>query len=233
MESCRPRIILSAAMSADGKIATVSGDSKLSSRRDSVRVHKLRSRVDAILIGKNTAVRDDPLLTVRLARGKNPIRVILDSSGGLPPTSKILKTCHDVPTIIAVSKKIPQRRLSRLRSLPVEVVVAGQNTVSLRLLMGTLAKKGIKSVLVEGGGTVNWALFKDGLFDELYIAVSPFIVGGARAVPLVGGRGFGTVAGSARLSLVSAARLGDHVVLHYKRAPPAGPRAAPTRAGAF
>ncbi len=79
MEKSKPYVILSAATSIDGKIATRTGDSKLSSKQDSVRLHKLRSKVDAILVGKNTVLRDNPFLTVRYARGKNTIRIILDS----------------------------------------------------------------------------------------------------------------------------------------------------------
>ena len=81
MEKSRPYVILSAAISIDGKIATRLGDSKLSSKKDRIRLHKLRSKVDAILVGKNTVHRDDPLLTVRYAKGKNPTRIILDSQG--------------------------------------------------------------------------------------------------------------------------------------------------------
>lgn len=81
MENSRPRIILSTAISIDGKIATKTNDSKLSSKEDIKRLHKLRSKVDAILVGKNTVSRDDPILTVRYAKGKNPIRIILDSQG--------------------------------------------------------------------------------------------------------------------------------------------------------
>lgn len=217
MASSRPRIILSAAMSADGKIATFSGDSELSSKKDRVRVHKMRSRADAILVGKNTVLRDDPLLTVRLTKGKNPTRIILDSSGSIPLDSKILKTCSKVPTIIAVSKNIPKRRLACLEGLPVDIVVAGEKSVNLRTLMRILFKRNIKTVLVEGGGTVNWAFLKDGLFDELYLAVSPFVIGGTGAVSLVEGKGFGTVKRSIRLSLNSVVRLEDHLILHYTR----------------
>ena len=81
MEKSRPRVILSGAISVDGKIATSKNDSKLSSQKDIQRLHKLRSSVDAILIGKNTVSRDNPLLTVRHVKGKNPIRIILDSKG--------------------------------------------------------------------------------------------------------------------------------------------------------
>ena len=102
MEKFNPYVILSAAISIDGKISTKIGDSKLSSKSDSVRLHRLRSKVDAILIGKNTLLQDDPLLTVRYTKGKNPIRIILDSTGSIPTNSKIIKTSNDVQTIIAV-----------------------------------------------------------------------------------------------------------------------------------
>jgi len=105
MENYRPRIILSAAITLDGKLATRTGDSKLSSKKDKIRVHKLRSKVDAILIGKKTVEIDDPLLSVRGIKGKNPIRVVLDSCGTINTNSRILRTCSKIPTIIAVSKK--------------------------------------------------------------------------------------------------------------------------------
>ena len=92
MEKFNMHIILSAAISIDGKISTRSNDSKFSSKEDIIRLHKLRSKVDAILIGKNTLLRDDPLLTVRHTKGKNPIRIILDSKGTISKNSKIIKT---------------------------------------------------------------------------------------------------------------------------------------------
>lgn len=219
MGGSRPRVILCAAVSADGRMATASGDSRLSSREDIARVHRLRARADAILVGRNTAMADDPLLTVRLARGKNPTRVILDSAASLPETLRIFRTARCVRTIIAVSANAPEERLARLGRLPVEVAVAGRSRVSIRQLLKILARKGIGTVLVEGGGTVNWSFVKDGLFDELYLTVSPYLVGGTGAPPLVAGDGFKTVGGSCRLALVSSRRLKDHIVLHYKREP--------------
>ena len=111
MENYRPRIILSAAITLDGKLATRTGDSKLSSKKDKIRVHKLRSKVDAILIGKKTVEIDDPLLSVRGIKKKNPIRVILDSSGTISTNSRILRTCSKIPTIIAVSKNAGNKNL--------------------------------------------------------------------------------------------------------------------------
>ena len=92
MEKSNIHVILSAAFSIDGKISTRTNDSKLSSKEDKIRLHKLRSKVDAILIGKNTLLQDDPLLTVRHIKGKNPIRIILDSKGTIPINSCLLYT---------------------------------------------------------------------------------------------------------------------------------------------
>ncbi len=135
MEKSRPHVILSAATSIDGKIATKTGDSKLSSKQDSVRLHKLRSKVDAILVGKNTVLRDNPLLTVRHTKGKNPTRIILDSKGILSKKSKILQTSNKIPTIIAVSEKISKSNFDKLHKFPVEVIVAGRNSVNIKLLL--------------------------------------------------------------------------------------------------
>ena len=122
MEKSNMHIILSAAISIDGKISTRTNDSKLSSQEDSTRLHKLRSKVDAILIGKNTMLQDDPLLTVRHTKGKNPTRIILDSKGTISKNSKIIRTSDKIPTIIAVSKKISKANLSKLKKLPVEII---------------------------------------------------------------------------------------------------------------
>ena len=134
MEKSNLYVILSAAISIDGKISTRTNDSKLSSKEDSIRLHKLRSKVDAILIGKNTLLQDDPLLTVRHTKGKNPIRIILDSKGTISINSKIIKTSNEIPTIVAVSKKISKVNLLKLKKLPIEIIVAGENSVNLKLL---------------------------------------------------------------------------------------------------
>ena len=135
MEKFKPYIILSAAISVDGKIATKTGDSKLSSNQDLHRLHKLRTKVDAIIIGKNTLMHDDPLLTVRYTKGKNPIRIILDSKGEISIKSKILQTSVKVPTIIAVSKKITKSNLQKLNNFPVQVIVTGEKSVNIKSLL--------------------------------------------------------------------------------------------------
>ena len=215
MEKFNMYVILSAAISIDGKISTRSNDSKLSSQEDSIRLHKLRSKVDAILIGKNTLLQDDPLLTVRHTKGKNPTRIILDSKGTISKNSKIIKTSDKIPTIIAVSKKISKVNLSKLKKLPVEIIISGENSVNLKLLMKKLSTKKIETILVEGGGTVNWEFIKNNIFDELIITLSPYLIGGNDATSLVEGKGFSKIDNSPNLKLKSVKRLKNHLVINY------------------
>ena len=217
MAKFNPHVILSAAISIDGKISTRMGDSKLSSKEDSVRLHKLRSKVDAILIGKNTLLQDNPLLTVRYTKGKNPTRIILDSKGTIPINSKIIKTSNEISTIIVVSKKISKTNLLKLQKLPIEIIVAGENSINLKLLLKKLSSKKIKTVLVEGGGTVHWEFIKNNLFDELIITLSPFLIGGENAISFVEGRGFEKISNSPTLKLTSIKRLKNHLVLNYTK----------------
>ena len=213
----RPYVILSAAISIDGKIATKTGNSELSSKEDKIRLHKLRSKVDAILIGKNTILQDDPLLNVRYSKGKNPIRIILDSRGIIPNHSKILQTSNDIPTIIAVSKKISKTNYSKLHNFPVDVIVVGENSVNIKLLLKKLANQKIQNILVEGGGSVNWEFIEKNLFDEMIITVSPFLIGGSNSTSFVQGKGFSKISNSPNLTLKSVKKLKNHLVLRYVR----------------
>jgi len=217
MATYRPKIILSAAISLDGKITTRTGDSKLSSKKDLIRLHKLRSKVDAILIGKNTVKKDDPLLTVRYCKGKNPTRIILDSLGTISINSKILQTSNRVKTIITVSKKIPKKNLQKLEKFPVDVIVIGEDRVNIKSLLQNLGTKKIKTILVEGGGSINWEFIKNNLVDEFFITITPYVLGGTDAISLVQGQGFDTILKSTKLRLISIRRLQNDVVLHYKK----------------
>ena len=216
MESFRPYVIFSAAITLDGKLATRTGDSKLSSKADKNRIHKLRSKVDAILIGKNTAKLDDPILSSHNTKKKNPIRIILDSNATIRTNSKILKTCSKIPTIIAVSKKARKKDLQKLEKFSVQVIVCGDYRVNIKKLLGILKKKGIKNILVEGGGTTNWAFVKENLVDEAIITITPYLVGGMTATTLVDGDGFSTITKSIRLKLKNVTKMKNEVILHYE-----------------
>src|SRR5713226_7366590 len=215
MVKSRPHVILSAAMSIDGKIATRTGNSELSSRKDLLRVHKLRANVNAILVGKHTLMIDDPSLTVKYVKGKNPIRIILDSEGSIKSTSKIIKTCKMIPTIIAVSEKITQKNIIRLESRGLEVIKCGQKKIDLKKLLHILRKKNIKRLLVEGGGTTNWSFIKDGLVDEMIITITPYVLGGSSAISLVQGEGFDKISHAPLMKLKKISRIKNELVLHY------------------
>lgn len=217
----RPYVIINAAMSVDGKISSVGNDSRLSSKHDLVRAHRLRSMVDAVMVGINTVIIDDPMLNVRYVEGKegsNPSRVVVDSHARINPASKIMSTCKSIPTIIAVSEHADQGRVERLRGMGATVIVVGRDRVDLRMLLKWLRGIGIGKVLVEGGGELNWSLLKEGLVDELMVTVVPVVLGGRDARTLVEGEGFLRVEEGRRLMLIDVNRMHEsgEVILHYK-----------------
>jgi 2,5-diamino-6-(ribosylamino)-4(3H)-pyrimidinone 5'-phosphate reductase len=215
MARSRPHVTLCAAISLDGKIATKTGDSKLSSKKDLAHIHKLRSKVDAVLIGKNTMMRDNPYLTVRYTKGKNPLRVILDSSGKIKSNSKIIQTCRKIPTIIAVSENISETNIARLQRYGLEVIKCGNKRVNLKKLLSILANRKIKKLLVEGGGLTNWSFLKDHLVDEIIVTVTPHIVGGKNAISLVEGDGFKKIIDACKLKIKNIQTRENEIVLHY------------------
>ncbi|MGI0036680.1 MAG: dihydrofolate reductase family protein, partial [Nitrososphaera sp.] len=117
------KVIINGAMTLDGKIATASGDSRISSKDDLVRLHRLRASVDAVVVGISTILADDPRLTVRLARGRNPARIIVDSKGRIPLESQVLRTADDVRTIVAVTGQAPEEKIEKIRGAGAEVLV--------------------------------------------------------------------------------------------------------------
>lgn len=215
MEKSRPKVILSAAMTLDGKIASKTGDSKLSSKQDKIRIHRLRSKVDAILVGSNTVKRDNPLLTTRYTRGKNPIRIILDSHGNINKKSQIIKTSNKIQTIIAVSKSAPKKNITNLKKYPIEIIESGNKMINIKNLLRILYKKKIKTLLLEGGGTVNWEFVKQGLVDEVIITITPYLLGGKKAITLIDGNGFSKIQNAMKLKLKKTSRLGNEIVLFY------------------
>jgi 2,5-diamino-6-(ribosylamino)-4(3H)-pyrimidinone 5'-phosphate reductase len=209
----RPYVILNAAMSLDGKIATVTGDSKISCEEDLDRIHLLRASVDAVMVGLGTVLADNPSLTVRRASGENPLRVVVDSLGKTPPDAKVLDA--SARTIIAVTTKAPKRNVKGLLRRGVQVVAVGKEEVDLKKLLEKLHGLGVQRLLLEGGSTLNWGMLSRGLVDEVKVAVAPYLLGGAEARTLVGGRGFSKVSKSISLKLVSFDWVGEDLLLTY------------------
>lgn len=209
----RPYVILNAAMTLDGKIATVAGDSRISCEEDLDRIHRLRASVDAVMVGVGTVLADDPSLTVRRARGKNPMRVVVDSLAKTPRGAKVLD--GSAQTIVAVSRRAPKRNVGKLRAMGARVIVGGDREVDLPMLLERLYALGVRKLLLEGGSTLNWGMLRQGLVDEVQVAVAPLIVGGAAARTLVGGAGFAKVSDGIEIELKKVSRVGADLLLTY------------------
>lgn len=204
-------------MSLDGKIATRTGDSRMSSTADLRRVHRLRSNVDAIMVGLRTLVTDDPKLTVKFYNAPNPSRVIVDSNAKTPLNTYVVRTARTIPTIVAVTSKASQKKIELLQRKGVTVLVCGKGPhVSLRLLLKSLGSRGIRRLLLEGGGELNWNMLSQGLVDEITVAITPRIIGGTEATSLAGGRGSALVKDGVSLKLISSARYGPDLVVTFK-----------------
>jgi 2,5-diamino-6-(ribosylamino)-4(3H)-pyrimidinone 5'-phosphate reductase len=215
------QVIVNSAMTVDGKIATHQGDSTISSKDDLIRVHKLRDSVDGIIVGISTVLVDNPRLTIRLGRKqpkeKHLTRIIIDSMGRIPLDSQILRTASKIKTIVAVTKLAHMNVRRKIKKTGAIVIVAGTNTVDLKRVLWTIQKMGIKKILVEGGGEINWSLFSLGIVNELIVTIAPKIVGGRQATTLVEGEGYSRVSQGLKLQLkkVRMQNSGE-LVLHYK-----------------
>jgi len=172
-----PFVMLKIAQTLDGKIATVSGDSKWISQKDSRRFsHRLRSQLDAVLVGVNTVIKDNPKLTAREARGRNPFRIVLDSNGRVPLTSNLIRRNQDNKTIIVVADKKAEKKMKDKVEVW-RVGLHGQKGIDLKALLKLAAEKGISSILVEGGRKIFTSFLREKLVDQIYCFVCPKIVG--------------------------------------------------------
>ena len=213
----RPYVILNAAMSLDGKIATYTGDSRMSSPADLRRVHRLRASVDGIMVGMRTLLRDNPKLTVKSARGRKPYRIIVDSNAQTPLTSYVVRTAKEIPTIVAVASRAPKNRIEILEQTGVKVFVCGKGRlVSVKILLRKLRRLGIRKILLEGGGALNWSMLSNGLVDDVSVAITPRILGGEKAVTLVDGKGSPLVRDGVKLKLLNTAKYDPDLVVRYK-----------------
>jgi len=206
----RPRVIINAAMSVDGKIALVGGKRiKISDEEDFRRVHELRNSVDAILVGINTVLMDDPKLTVKekfVEEPKNPVRIVVDSNLRIPSTARVLNDM--AKTIIATTETAQERDLNA------EIIRCGKKNVDLKCLLEELWKRGIRSIMVEGGGTVIYSFLKEGLVDELNVFVGSIIIGG-NAPTLAEDIGARNEDEVIKLKLLECRPLGYGVLLRY------------------
>lgn len=186
-----PYVVMKYAMTADGKIASVSGKSKwISNEQSRHDVQKSRLRYSGIMVGINTVLKDDPMLTCRLENGRNPIRIICDSHLKTPLDSNIVKTAKDVPTIIACLENAGNTQAYEQMGIKIIQTPSDKGHVDLIYLMKKLGEEKIDSILLEGGGELNFSALQSGIVNRIQAYISPKILGGKSAPSPVGGMGF-------------------------------------------
>ena len=210
----QPFVVIKTAMTLDGKIATPEGASRRITGDESLtRVHELRDMYDAIMVGVNTVIADNPQLTARLPNAKNPRRIVLDSHARIPLTAKLL-TENAANTIVAVTASANQEKVATIKDTGATVIVAGEGErVNLPTLMKILGEREICSILTEGGGTVNFSLLQAGLVDKVLAFVAPKIVGGKNALTSFEGDGMAELADAVKLHDVTTETLGEDILI--------------------
>jgi len=214
----KPFVILKTAMTLDGKIATSTGDSKwITSKESRAYVHELRDRVSAIMVGINTVIRDNPMLTARLEHkiGNDPIRIIVDSKGVIPVDSKVFNKDSNAGVIVATTSEIDKDKERWLIENGVKVIKAESKDrrVDLVKLTQELYKLEIDSVLLEGGGTLNASALDSGIVDKVMFFIAPKIIGGKDAITPVEGRGIPVMSEAIKLKDVSLSKFGEDILL--------------------
>lgn len=220
----KPFIFINSAMSLDGKISTSEKRQvKISNEKDMERVDRLRAESDAILVGSNTVAIDDPKLTVkserlrkeRVKKGlpENPLKVMVGSIKEIKFDSDFLDY-GNAEKIIFTTEKEDSEKILRLME-KARVFVLGKKRVDLKKMVSILSDLGVKRIMVEGGGTLNFEMLKEGLVDEIYVAIAPKIFGGRNVPTLADGEGFkeGEIVD---LELIDIEKLDEVIVLRYR-----------------
>lgn len=187
-----PYVVMKYAMTMDGKIATHTGASKwITGEKTREKVHQDRHRYTAIMTGSGTVIKDDPLLTCRIAGGRNPIRIICDSRLTVPIDAQVVTTAKEIPTILATACSQEDKLRPYLESgcKILRVHAAEDGHISLPHLMKLLAEEGIDSILLEGGAALNWSALKAGIVNKVQAYIAPKIFGGVMAKSPVAGPG--------------------------------------------
>jgi 2,5-diamino-6-(ribosylamino)-4(3H)-pyrimidinone 5'-phosphate reductase len=215
----KPYIILSSAMTIDGKIASKSGDPDISDEDDWKEVHKLRTEVDGIMVGKGTILKDNPKLHIKFYEHHGYRRIVVDSNLNIPIDSNVISfQPKTYPTIICTTENIPVDKMKRFEEKNVKILQAGNGArVDLIKLLPLLKKIGLSSILLEGGGTLNWSFIEKDLIDEIYLSVAPWIIGGKDATSLTEGIGFNKMNEAPRFELIEVRSRNNYVILRYKR----------------
>ncbi len=208
-----PFVIIKIAMTLDGKIATPEGESKWITSEESRKVvHKLRSQVDAILTAYGTVIKDNPQLTSRIKRGRNPIRIVIDPELKIPFNYHIY---NPPPKTIAVVKDdfLTAEKERILSNRGVEFITYNSNKVELNWLMNEFGKRGIISLMIEGGSSLNAYAIQQNIGDKIMVFIAPKIIGGKNSYPCVGGNFYRRLNEAIELEGLSIKKLGKDILI--------------------
>ena len=214
----KPYVALKYAMTADGRIATVTGASRwITGEKAREHVHRIRNRYASILVGINTVLADNPMLNCRLPGGVNPLRIVLDSALRIPTTSQLVQTAKEIPLLV-VCGNAPAEKKEQLEKLGAEVLPlpGADGRADLKALVAELGRRGVDSLLIEGGSQVHYSALKAGIVNHIYSYVAPKIFGGEKALGPVSGAGAQQVADAFQLCRRNVQLLGDDILIEYE-----------------
>ncbi|XJZ28827.1 bifunctional diaminohydroxyphosphoribosylaminopyrimidine deaminase/5-amino-6-(5-phosphoribosylamino)uracil reductase RibD [Bacillota bacterium Lsc_1132] len=213
-----PYVTLKSAASLDGKTATVTGESKwITGEAARADVHQLRHEHDAILVGVNTVLKDDPSLTTRLADGgKNPIRVVLDTNLRMPLNAKVIQD-RQAPTWIVTGTDVSKERQQLFEHAGIKLIKMPQQQILVKELLPVLGELGITSLFVEGGAEVNGSFLQDGAFQQLIVYIGAKLIGGRNAPTSFAGEGIATIADAIPLKIKSVQMIGGDIKVVAER----------------
>ncbi|RLJ71100.1 5-amino-6-(5-phosphoribosylamino)uracil reductase [Hydrogenivirga caldilitoris] len=216
----RPYVIIVSEVSIDGKLTLYRGASskELMSLMDEEAyryLHEIRAKVDGIMVGCETVRTDNPSLTVRYVKGKNPTRIIPCSTANVPLDANVLNT-EEAPTIIATTERAPKDRIEKIKEKGAQIIFAGDELVDFDQLLPKLYDMGIKTLMVEGGASINWEFVKRKKVDEIRLIHLPVIVGGENVPTLVGGEGFKKLKDILHLRLRSHFKRGNQLITEWE-----------------
>jgi diaminohydroxyphosphoribosylaminopyrimidine deaminase/5-amino-6-(5-phosphoribosylamino)uracil reductase len=216
-----PFVTLKSATTLDGKIATFTSDSKwITSEEARHDVHKLRNEHGAILVGVNTIIKDNPELTTRIPNGRNPVRVILDSTLKVPLEARVI-TDGQAPTWIFTSNQYSVETKQRLEEMGIKVFVTnGASKVDLQETLAILGEQFISSLLIEGGGEVNASFIENHLVDKLVLYIAPKVIGGKNSPTFLEGSGIEMMKDAVEFTDIEFEKVGiDFKFIGYPRRP--------------
>lgn len=216
--SKRPFVISKSAVTLDGWTATAAGHSKwITNDKSRQFVHRLRDKVDAIMVGVGTVLADDPQLTTRLGnnRGRDPLRIVVDSRLRTPSHAKIVNHISSSDTIVAIGNDVPPASVKRLTKKGVMAIGCPtiDGRIDLAALMDILVKKSVTNILLEGGATLAGAMLREKLIDKCYIFIAPKILGGGDGIPMYAGAGPKKMDRSVSLKDIKTRRFGDDIMI--------------------